>query len=130
MAGDSTSFLLSRISREPLGGPFRLNSLRHIRVNEPEDKFELLALSKGWKPTKKGWPDFLCIDKDGKPFAVEVKPQTRNGMKLLKREQVTCIEYLEAAGIPCFVSDGVNLDRYDPKFHNDESRRRKPLDNS
>lgn len=89
-----------------------------------------MALRNGWKPTKKGWPDFICIGDDGKPFAVEVKPPTSKGyMKLLKREQVECIKWLEAAGIPCYVSDGTNMDRFEEAHHANPDRRRNPARN-
>ena len=95
------------------------------RKNEPENLFDKMASAKGWNPTKRGWPDFLCWDDDG-PFCVEVKPQFKGGygQKQLRKEQAATMRFLEAAGIRCYISDGVNMDRFDPKFHDNPERRR------
>lgn len=95
------------------------------RVNTPERLFEELAELKGWKITKRGWPDFLCFTKTGEVIAVEVKPRmrSRSGFRLLKREQAKTMDILVAHGIPCFVSDGKVIERYEPEKHAGEARR-------
>ena len=100
--------------------------MRTLR-NIPERAFEVLAFNKGWTATKRGWPDFLCFDKKTKEFiAVEVKPRL-NGpetrMKLLKREQGICMDWLKSLGIKCFVSDGVVLEPYSKQKHASEGAR-------
>jgi len=114
---------LLKIWREPNGGQSYI--YERVRRNEVERKFEELAESNGWKPTKRGWPDFLCF-KDGQVIAVECKPRTKKSgeLKLLKRDQVRTMEILISAGIKCYVSDGETLEKYNPKIHANESRRR------
>ena len=95
-----------------------------VRVNDAEDRFEKLARSNGWGVTKRGWPDFMCTLPDGELIAVEVKPRVKSKtrMKQLASDQVTCMDFLTAHGIRCFVSDGVTLEPYEPTVH-----RRKPV---
>lgn len=86
--------------------------------NRPENLFELKATNSDWRVTKKGWPDFFCLKPDGTPACVEVNPRTKSGRtKKLKPEQVMVMKVLTAAGIECYVSDGVSLWRFDPTKH-------------
>lgn len=78
--------------------------------NEHEGRFADHAREQGWEVTKRGWPDFLCRLPDGRIVAVEVKPPGRG----LKRTQREVFKILSAAGIPCFVSDGETLKRFEP----------------
>lgn len=96
--------------------------------NEPENNFAELAEKNGWRSTKRGWPDFLCFSiATGECIAVEVKPRNeRTGfMKLLKRDQAACLDFLTSKGVRCFVSDGVTLERYNREVHAPEWRRRR-----
>lgn len=81
--------------------------------NGPERLFSQFAVNHGWFITKKGWPDFLCLSKNGEFFVVECKPNNRH----LKAEQTVCAELLEARGIRVFVSDGTRLVRYRRALH-------------
>jgi hypothetical protein len=53
-----------------------------------------MAQTKGWRPLRNGWPDFMVL-LDGKPLFIEVKSR---GDKL-SRPQKRMFEALEAAGI-------------------------------
>lgn len=97
------------------------------RHNGPERDFELLASVHGWNPCKRGWPDFMCLDnRTGEVIAVEVKPRIGDGsrMRVLKREQAKCMDWLSAHGIRCFVSDGETLEPYSREKHAAEKFRR------
>lgn len=101
--------------------------MKRPRGNEPERLLEALASSKGWRPTKRGWPDFMCINEmTGEIIAVEVKPRI-NGegsrTQLLKRDQAACMDFLTKHGIRCFVSDGLTLEPYDRERHASEKER-------
>lgn len=60
--------------------------------------FDILRES-GWKPTKRGWPDFLCV-RGNEVCAVEVK---RSKRQILKQNQLTIMGILSAAGVRCFL---------------------------
>ena len=96
--------------------------------NPAESAFAELAVRNGWRPTKRGWPDFLCFnDATGEAIAVEVKPRTRRGsLKALKRDQVACLEFLQRHGIRCFVSDGATLEPFSADKHRRRSLRLTP----
>lgn len=96
------------------------------RRNEPERLFEELARSRGWVPTKLGWPDFMCRNpEDGKIIAVEVKPRIGDGrLKSLKESQADCMDWLTSKGIRCFVSDGEVLEPYEREKHRHGWKRR------
>jgi hypothetical protein len=50
---------------------------------------------RGWQVTKRGWPDFFCLDEQGRMVAVEVKgPGDR-----VSRYQARCMEALARHGI-------------------------------
>lgn len=93
--------------------------------NAVEASFEELARRNGWRTTKQGWPDFLCIKDDtGEAIAVEVKPRDRFGrLQPLSPSQVACMLFLRQHGIRCFVSDGKALEKFDLAKH----ARRYPL---
>jgi hypothetical protein len=96
-----------------------------LRMNDAEGAFERTAHEKGWKVTKKGWPDFLCRHPDGTVIAVEIKPRTKDGTRLqiLKREQADTMDWLTSIGVRCFVSDGRTLESYHRDIHAPEHRR-------
>ena len=98
--------------------------------NWHEAKLEEKATIAGWKVTKRGWPDFICTHPEaGERIAVEVKPphgKHRDGrLKSLKRDQADCMDWLEANGIRCFMSDGISLFRYDRAKHYVTTEQRK-----
>jgi len=98
------------------------------RKNETERNFEALALSKGWKVTKKGWPDFLCFGPKGEVIAVEVKPRNHKGqLRMLRRFQERVMDLFVQHGIPCYVSDGTCLESYKKLIHANPSRRQRML---
>lgn len=89
-----------------------------IYKNQPEQRFTQLAISLGWKFTKRGWPDFLCMNTNNELVCVEVKPVTSTGrLEYLKTEQVFTMNLLTALGVKCYVSDGLRLETYDCKKH-------------
>ena len=67
--------------------------------NEAENAcfMELSAL--GWTATKRGWPDFFCVNDNGDICCVEVKP---TGAQRLKNNQAQVMRALSAAGIKCY----------------------------
>ena len=99
-----------------------------IRKNELERNFEALATSKGWRVTKKGWPDFLCVGPKGEVIVVEVKPRNKKGqLRMLRRFQERVMDLFVLHGIRCYVSDGVRLEAYNKQIHADPSRRHRRL---
>jgi hypothetical protein len=91
-------------------------------ANEPEHKLARLAERNGWTPTKRGWPDFLCFGPDGEVIAVEVKPRDAAGqLKRLKVDQANAMDWLQAHGIRCYVSDGDTLEKYNRAKHRDRA---------
>lgn len=105
---------------------------RNSYVNGPEDAFLQMAKEQGWEVTKRGWPDFFCIDSHGM-FAVEVKPlcachkrvKKHGGSKfqVLKISQARCMDFLISQGIRCYVSDGITMEPYKRDEHALEARR-------
>jgi hypothetical protein len=82
--------------------------------NSAEDSFCEYAQRRGWKVTKQGWPDFLVMDKHGKPIgAVEVKrrqshkdfiegrPSIATTKRLVEQKRVR--DFLSSYGIPVHV---------------------------
>ena len=53
----------------------------------------------GWKPTKRGWPDYFCV-RNNEICMVEVKPHKRNR---LRRNQLALMGLLAERGIKCFM---------------------------
>lgn len=73
---------------------------RRIYKNIAEENFCKFIEKKGFHPTKRGWPDFLCFDyKNSKVIVVEVK-DTRTHP--LKKEQYFTMFLLSSYGLPCF----------------------------
>lgn len=68
-------------------------------ANDAEGKFYDQMTAAGWTLTKRGWPDFFCVNDAGEICAVEVKPHTWNK---LKREQLRVAQALQAAGIDVY----------------------------
>lgn len=75
---------------------------RAIRTkNQTERDFLKVATGKGWQVMRKGWPDFLCIGKDGETLiAVEVK---RLGVQRPTRQQRTMLGLLARHGIKSYL---------------------------
>lgn len=75
----------------------------NVAYRKPKNKAEAECFDylseQGWTPTKRGWPDFFCINENGDVIVVEVKPTDRHGLKL---NQNTVMKALAAAGIPCY----------------------------
>ena len=74
----------------------------NIRTKKPKNIaegqcYDLLE-SKGWTPTKKGWPDFFCV-KDDKICIIEVKPTSS---QKLKKSQRLVMRLLSKYGVPCY----------------------------
>jgi len=87
-------------------------------VNERQFFQRLNASAKGWRATKRGWPDYLCFAPDGRIIGVEVKRRMANGrLQCLRESQARTMEVLERHGIQCFVSDGESFERYDRIMH-------------
>lgn len=72
--------------------------------NEAEGEFYDKMTAAGWTVTKRGWPDFFCVDASGDVCLVEVKPS--NACRL-KREQTKVMRYLSSKGIKCYRWDPV-----------------------
>lgn len=71
-----------------------LNESEFTLSERLKNNFEIENIS------KRGWPDFLVITKDGKICAIEVK---KAGNVLSSYQKKSC-RYLEAGGIPIFIS--------------------------
>lgn len=54
--------------------------------------------------TKRGWPDFFCVDASGDVCLVEVK---KSNAYRLRREQTKVMRYLSSKGIKCYRWDPV-----------------------
>ena len=72
---------------------------RHYK-NVAENTFVTLAEQRGWQVSKKGWPDFFCINDKGKPVAVEVKRQsaTTGSRQSLRASQIHRMAWLTSLG--------------------------------
>jgi len=67
--------------------------------NRVEDQFHEWVVDKGWIPTKRGWPDFLCVAEDGRFIAVEVK--SREDERLQPEQEIVC-RLLNQLGLPTY----------------------------
>ena len=76
---------------------------RGITAKRPNNEAEGLFFDKmrkaGWSLTKRGWPDFFCVNDKGDICCVEVKP---TGAQRLKNNQAQVMRALSAAGIKCY----------------------------
>ena len=82
-----------------MGRPFKEVDFEKQYKNKAEQEFAVLARQNGWKVTKVGWPDFICMQ-DGKIACVEVK---KNATGRLKKSQELIFKLLSERDIPCFV---------------------------
>jgi hypothetical protein len=104
-------------------------SQTHQGDNYREREFAAWATEQGWRPTKRGWPDFwlpgMCAGDGG---CVEVKTPATN----LTRAQAALTDWLMAYGIPCFRWDEkYGLRRLTIPTANQEPRSRtRPVDGS
>lgn len=62
--------------------------------------FDVNAARLGWTVCDKGWPDRLCVDKEGLVFFVEVKRQDEP----LRPHQYKTMSLLESVGVKCFIA--------------------------
>lgn len=86
--------------------------------NAHEHAFQKKAAAKGYFVTKRGWPDFFCLDLQGRPFVVEVKPRRKDGRThRLRKSQSLVLQHFRKLGVRCYVSDGATLEPYDPAKH-------------
>lgn len=67
--------------------------------NNAERRFVEMALSEGWKVTKRGWPDFICF-RGNEVCVVEVKPHSSSEPR---PSQSRILELLRAHGISALV---------------------------
>lgn len=73
---------------------------RRIYKNRPEEEFCKFAEALGFVPSKRGWPDFICINpRDGGIMLVEVKD---TAIHPLKKEQMSVMRMLSEYGLPCY----------------------------
>jgi hypothetical protein len=74
--------------------------------NDGEEQCAQELERKGYKPSKRGWPDFIAFCRTGgrPPIAVEAKPDRQH----LRREQAAVMEILSRAGIACYRWDPVD----------------------
>ncbi len=79
--------------------------------NQWEEAFRKFAIEQGWEATKRGWPDFLCLSKEGEWFVVEVKPPSRKTIGL-SAPQSACMDFLSSLGARCYVFNGEKMVRY------------------
>lgn len=71
--------------------------------NEAEAAFYDMMISKGWKVSKRGWPDFFCWNEAAqKIILVEVKP--KKGRRL-KYHQFFIMRELSKFGVECYKWD-------------------------
>lgn len=65
--------------------------------NKAERAFVNEIKKQGWRPSKRGWPDFFCRNqKTGEVMLVEVKPYKHTNLK--RHQQVVC-DFLKSKGI-------------------------------
>ena len=67
--------------------------------NKAEADFWVWAHARGYKTTKRGWPDFFVWNEKGEVILVEVKAHRS---RKLKREQKAVLRALAGYGVPCF----------------------------
>ena len=74
-----------------------------ISTKKPKNEAEAACFNvlqgNGWKPTKRGWPDYFCI-RGNEICAVEVKPRKSDR---LKRNQLVVMGLLAKQGMKCFM---------------------------
>lgn len=93
--------------------------MSRVYKNAAEQAFNAQAQAKGWKISKRGWPDFMRFLPDGSIEAYEVKPRTQDGKrtKCLKREQYAAMIALSRCGVKCYLSDGTMHEPFHPDKH-------------
>ena len=67
--------------------------------NPSEAAFYDACEKHGISMTRRGWPDYGCLDKDGRFFVVEVKPKRS---ARLKKQQMVILRILAAYGIRAY----------------------------
>jgi hypothetical protein len=78
-----------------------------------EQGFQFWAETQGWRPTKRGWPDFFVPELAGGACVEVKKPSER-----LTVEQRARMAFFTAHGIPCYRWDAVSgLRPYDAAPH-------------
>ena len=65
------------------------------KLTESEERFAKIAESKGYRIYHRGWPDFLCVNADGRIHFIEVK----YGGDKLSEHQVSMFTALDECGI-------------------------------
>jgi hypothetical protein len=74
-----------------------------VSQKRPKNNAEAMCFDelsqKGWAVTKRGWPDFFCINEKGEICLVEVKPRHAHP---LKQNQETVMKQLSKYGVKCF----------------------------
>lgn len=100
--------------------PNRRDEYANFHENETFKKLR----GKGWDIGKRGWPDFVGTDEEGHTVAIEVKPSI--GFPI-KREQYKVLKLLSEAGIKVFISDGITIEPFDPKKHEQSYRTKQKL---
>ena len=104
----------------PKAIPIRGRRANKRYKNKPEDLFAEMAREMGWSLTKRGWPDFFCVNQRGEPCVVEVKPKSLRPT----HDQYRVMLALHRAGIKCYMSDGKKLERFMPRKHPPRYRKR------
>lgn len=82
-----------------MSGPTESLGYQRTPRNAAELAFYQAARARGWEACKRGWPDFFCVNQDGRIALVEVKPRAE---RALKHEQSVILRALAAYGVPCF----------------------------
>lgn len=72
--------------------------------------FDVNAARLGWTVCDKGWPDRLCVDKEGLVFFVEVKRQDEP----LRPHQYKTMSLLESVGVKCFIAPDGDAEKLVP----------------
>ena len=67
--------------------------------NKSEDEFAKHARLLGWEVTKTGYPDFICYKPNGDIVLVEIKPNTKQRLKLGQQRFMNTIS---SKGIACY----------------------------
>lgn len=77
----------------------RVLALKNSYINQAENELAKQLIDNDYIVTKKGWPDFFCLNEQGNAFVVEVKSRSTHR---LKKSQEMILKFLVHKGVRCY----------------------------
>lgn len=84
---------------DPLTSGIRFNA--PVR-NAPEAAFVEFCKAKGWRCSKRGWPDYVVLRGSDSSLGLALVEVKAHRGRRLKREQLLVLDLLSAYGVPCY----------------------------